>query len=48
MFDFSINTKFFSIELHDQAFYLRIMRRELTWIHPDRGYGSRFFGFDIS
>jgi hypothetical protein len=24
------------------------MRRELTWIHPDRGYGRGFMGFDIS
>lgn len=47
MFDFSIDTKFFSIELHEKTFYLRIMRRELTWIHPARGYGG-FWGFDIS
>lgn len=48
MFDFSIDTKFFSIEWRQKSFYLRIVRRELTWLHPDYGFDDGYWGFSIS
>ncbi len=50
MFEFSITTKHLSIEWFQKSFYLRIMRRELTWVHPDYGFESfgGFLGFHLS